>query len=377
MAAALLMCALLGLAMQAPALAQSRDGSSRRTQPYVIAHRGASGFLPEHTALSYKRAIANGADFIECDMVLTRDLKVVCRHEPWLEGTTNAGTLFPERRTTYNVDGTNVTNIFTVDLTLEEIRSIGAIQPNPLRDASWNLRTGLVTLQEYLDIALSAGRPVGVYPEFKHPTWHNALAIVKEAGTSFEKIVLDILKEYGYEGPVNSAKWNKQPIFLQSFEASNLKRLAPMTCLPLVMLTGSRAAEVSDAALREYATFAQGFGPSKDALLKWDAAEGRWVSSGVLENAHKYGLQVHPYTVRNEPVYVPRYLNKDVAAELDVLYRVVGVDGLFTDHPATAVGYLRHQALQDDGGAKWDLSVINAAGKCSSNQSGGRRMLLQ
>ena len=198
-------------------------------KPLVIGHRGASGYLPEHTLESYKRAVELGADFIEPDLVATKDGVLIARHEPNITGTTDVSTRaeFANRKTKKMVDGVEEEGWFASDFTLAEIKTLRAIQPMAERDQSHNGKYQIPTLQEVLDLAKSegtkAGRTVGVYPETKHPTFHVNL------GLKLEDRLLDVLAQYGYTSKTS-------PVIVQSFEVSNLKYLRTKTQVRLVQL---------------------------------------------------------------------------------------------------------------------------------------------
>lgn len=216
----------------------------------------------------------------ECDVVVTRDLQLVCRHEPNLNSTTDAWQLFPHRAATYSIDGEAVSGIFAADLTLAEVKQLRAKQRWAFRDHTHDGAFAIPTLAEFLDVALSAPRAVGIYPEVKHPTWHNSLPQLLAAGTTIEQLVVDALHARGYaaSAPVASDAWRAQPVFIQSFEPTSLQRLAGMTCMPLVLLMGgwegyvapdtgmTHAEMISDEFLSELAGYAAGVGPWKSSL---------------------------------------------------------------------------------------------------------------
>ena len=184
--------------------------------PLVIGHRGASGYLPEHTLASYRKAIELGADFIEPDLVVTRDGELVSRHEPNITATTDVSARpeFASRKTTRKVDGVAETGWFVTDFTLAELRTLRAKQANPARDQSFNTQFQIPTFREILELARTesarVGRTIGVYPETKHPTYH------VEAGLPIEPRLLKMLAEYGYTK-------KDSPVIIQSFEVANLK----------------------------------------------------------------------------------------------------------------------------------------------------------
>ncbi len=335
----------------------------------VIGHRGASGELPEHTLASYRRAIEQGADFVEPDLVLTKDGVMIARHEPMLDGTTDVATKFPDRKTTRNLDGVPTTAYFAGDFTLAEIKTLRAVQSNSARSQQFNGLYQIPTLAEVISMVKTegakAGRTVGIYPEVKHSTFHAA----QFGANVFENMLVDMLHlAYG-----NTAK---APVFIQSFEVSNLQYLNTKTDIRLVQLVD--ADDVKDdgsmslvapyrqpydfvvkgdprlfsdlltpAGLDFVKTYADAIGPWKPYLVKTvnDKVErtgdttltinDRRVdgSTGVIEAAHAKGLLVHTWTFRNDS---SGYGFKDPQAEI-AYYMNLGVDGVFTDFPATGV----------------------------------------
>lgn len=323
--------------------------------PLVIAHRGASGYRPEHTLEAYRLAIALGADFIEPDLVLTRDGVLVARHENEIGVTTNVADHpeFASRHATKDVDGRTVTGWFVEDFTLAELKALrcrerlsGLRQHNQLYDD----RFAVPTLEEILDLvreeAVRRGRPVGVCPETKHPTHFAGLGLLHEDA------LLDALARSGWE----------LPVYIQSFEPWVLRRLARRTSLPLVQLVDvsgrppdfERAADprtyadlLTPSGLREVSTYAQVLGTHKSLLVPRDA-DGRLGSpSGLVQRAHAAGLTVHAWTFRNENAFLPAERRRGVekAAYGDAFgeyatFLALGVDAVFTDHPDTAVAAL-------------------------------------
>lgn len=220
---------LAALAFQAPAAFAQAAPTLSGQKPLVIAHRGASGYLPEHTIEGYKLAIQQGADFIEPDLVSTKDGVLIVRHEPMLSGTTDIADRpeFANRKTTRKVDGVDTTDWFANDFTAAEIKTLKAKQAFADRDQSHNGKYLIPTFQEVIDLAKAesarTGRTIGIYPETKHPTYHAAL------GLAFEDKLLDMLKAAGWTDKT-------APVFIQSFETANLKYLRPKTQLRLVQL---------------------------------------------------------------------------------------------------------------------------------------------
>ena len=317
-----------------------------QNRPIIIAHRGASGWRPEHTLAAYALAIEQGADFIEPDLVPTRDGVLVARHENEISGTTDiAGhPAFAARRTTKVVDGVVTTGWFTEDFTLAELKSLRARERLPgLRpgNTAWDGAFDIPTLAEILALAAAAGRPVGVYPETKHPTYFAGIGLPGE-----EPLVAQ-LTAAGYTGKTGAA-------IIQSFEVANLKVLRAMTDLRLIQLIGdgspaddataSYDAMTTPAGLAGIARYADGIGPAKDRIIPRDGAGRSLAPTALVADAHAAGLLVHPWTFRAENAFLPTELRRgddpaahgDLAAEL-ALFLAAGVDGVFVDFPAMAV----------------------------------------
>jgi len=309
----------------------------------VIAHRGASGERPEHTLGAYHLAIEQGADFVEPDLVSTKDGALVCRHENEISGTTDVARRpeFASRWTTKTIDGVAVGGWFTEDFTLAELKTLRARERLPaLRGTAFDGRFEVPTFEEVLALldAANAGRrdhPVGVYPETKHPSYFESL------GLPLEKPLLAALRGHGLDRA-------DAPVFIQSFEVGNLRRLAEITRVPLVQLidasgrpwdfaAGGSARTYADmirpGGLREIATYARAIGVHKSLA-----------DASVVREAHAAGLLVHVWTLRAENTFLPAGLWRgidprargDMAAEATLLLRA-GVDGYFTDYPAIGV----------------------------------------
>ncbi|MDC7716314.1 glycerophosphodiester phosphodiesterase [Vogesella sp. DC21W] len=347
--------------------------------PLVIAHRGASGYMPDHTLEGYAKAIELGADFIEPDLVATKDGVLIARHEPNLKDTTDVAKRpeFASRKRTMKVDGNDEEGWFASDFTLAEIKTLRAIQPRGDRSKVFDGQFQVPTFEEVLALreakSKETGRQIGVYPETKHPTYHQQL------GLGLEKPLVALLQQY---------KLNRKdaPVFIQSFEAANLKQLRKLTANKLVYLLdandvrpdGSIDANVpydhvvagdkrtyadmlTPAGLKEIKSFADGIGPWKPYLLSWQAmvdpktgkaadVDGDKVvdqrdmtltePSDVVKNAHKLGLLVHPYTFRNESKHLAANF-QDSPLEEYRAYFALGVDGVFTDYTDTAVAARR------------------------------------
>jgi len=347
--------------------------SAALAAPLVIAHRGASGYRPEHTLESYRLAIEMGADFIEPDLVSTSDGHLVARHEPEIGSTTDVGTRpeFAARKRTQRIDGQEFTGWFTTDFTLAELRTLRAIQPRADRSQEFNGLYQIPTLEEIIDLArreaAARGRVIGIYPETKHPTWHC------EQGLPLEPKLLATLEAVGWTT-------RDSPVFLQSFESGNLRWLRSRTDLRLVqLLDGGRLCEdgsvspcpewTSAGACRLYpqgsiprnftdpATFkifreyADAVGPWKRHLIGSrqtdptdDTERTRQVTTPTrfVELAHAAALAVHPWTFRNEAIHLAADYAGDPAAEYRA-FAALGVDAVFSDFPDTAVAAFRQR----------------------------------
>ena len=339
--------------------------------PLVIAHRGASGLRPEHTLEAYLLAIQQGANYIEPDVVMTKDRFLIARHEPMLGGTTNVASLpqFASYKTTKVVDGVSTTDWFASDFTLAEIKTLRAIQPRAGRDQSFNGQFQIPTLDEVIALAqaqsAATGRVVGIYPEIKHSTFHGTLF----GNKAFENaLVAKLHTAYGNTGSA--------PVFIQSFEIGNLQYLNQVTDIRLVQLIDANEVNadgsldlsapygqpydvalagggltfadlVTDVGLGFIKTYADGIGPWKPYLVKTVddgidrdgdgvlTIKDRRVdgSTGVIELAHANGLLVHAFTFRDD---ASGYGFANPVTEM-AYYMNIGVDGVFTDFTASGV----------------------------------------
>jgi glycerophosphoryl diester phosphodiesterase len=376
LAAAALMVACTSGGMSSPMGAKfpTLDGAL----PLVIGHRGACGYLPEHTLASYKKAIDMGADFVEPDLVVTKDGVLVARHEPNITATTDvdAHPEFAARKTTRKVDGIDETGWFVTDFTLAELKTLRAKQTMADREQSFNGKFEVPTFREILELVKAekstSGRTVGVYPETKHPTYH------VDVGLPIEPRLLAILNEYGLNKKDSA-------VIIQSFEVNNLKELRKLTPVRLVQLIDGddvdSAGKVVLAApsaqpydfvvkndkrnfadmltptgLKEIKTYADGIGPWKPFLASGAhtiGADGKPKDlngdgkiddrdrialpvTSVVKDAHAAGLFVHAFTFRNEAKRLMSDYAGDPKAEYVKFYKM-GVDGLFSDFSDTAV----------------------------------------
>ena len=332
-------------------------------KPIIIAHRGASAYRPEHTLESYRLAVEMGADFIEPDLVSTKDGHLIARHDNVLNLTTDVANreAFADRKAQKTIDGESVEGWFSEDFTLEEIKTMRAVERIPdLRPANteYDGQYGIPTLQEIItlvrELEAEHGRTIGIYIETKHPSHFAA------EGLAMEPALLEILHEAGYTT-------NDAPIFLQSFEVSNLKWMRQRTELPLVQLLwldekpvdvmlagGDLTYEHMATAegLKEVAEYADGVGPAKFMLFEISMMDlmGGEVDlmstepNSFVHDAHAAGLQVHPYTFRAENAFLPPSLRSSDQEDLPglledeiLMFMQQGVDGLFTDNPDIGV----------------------------------------
>ncbi|MFC4291580.1 glycerophosphodiester phosphodiesterase [Sphingorhabdus arenilitoris] len=318
-------------------------------KPIIIAHRGLSGEWPEHTIGAYRAAIEAGADYVEPDLVLTKDGILVARHENEISGTTNVADHpeFADRKTTKIIDGEKFSGWFTEDFTLAELKTLRAKERLPqLRSTGRDGRYDIPTFEEILHMVarynVDRAVPVGVYPETKHPSYFTSIGLPHEAP------LLQLLTQYGYQGR-NAA------VFIQSFEVGNLKALRQKTDLPLIQLiaadggpadiaNGSYADMISSEGLAEIATYADGIGPDKNLVIGRNLLGQLKSPTTLVSDAHKAGLKVHPWTFRRENYFLPTTHKKGVdprkAGDLEgeiKAYLAAGVDGIFTDNTPEAV----------------------------------------
>ncbi len=345
----------------------SGGGNSQTPQekPIVIAHRGAQSIFPEHTLEAYEKAIELGADFIEPDLVMTKDSVLIARHEPFISGTTNVADLpeFADLKTTKNLDGKEITDWFVSDFTLEQIKTLKAKQARSDRSDQFDGLYSIPTLKEIITLAKSRkttkGKDVGIYPEMKHPYFHSQL------GFGIEDALLEELSVAG---------WNSKnaPVFVQCFEVAPLQYINSISDVKLVQListynvnaNGSLDYNVPDGDFISYASpydfyvngdsrtyefftteegmrytanYADGIGPWKPFIISFTKDDAGTITvlpeTNFVELAHKYNLKVHPYTFRNEDV---KWSSGNHEKEYHLFFDA-GVDGVFSDYTEEAV----------------------------------------
>ncbi|MGW5010065.1 glycerophosphodiester phosphodiesterase [Streptomyces parvulus] len=325
--------------------------------PTVIGHRGASGYRPEHTFGSYELALDMGADIVEAgDLVPTRDGHLVCRHEPEIGGTTDVAghPEFADRKRTKLLDGVSTTGWFTEDFTLAELKTLRATERipanrphNSLYDGRWEIPTFEEVLRWQNEQTRRRGRQVWIYPELKHPTYFRKL------GLGTEERLARLLRKYGKDR-------GNSPVIVQSFEPTSIQRMNRLVGNPLaVLLSGANtrpwdfvetgdprttADLVTPKGLREIASYAQGIGPTLDLIIPRDSGGRLTEPTTLVRDAHRAGLVLHPYTMRNENPFLPAEFRKgtDPDAYGDAFgafrtYFATGIDGIFTDNPDTGV----------------------------------------
>jgi glycerophosphoryl diester phosphodiesterase len=350
--------------------------------PLVIGHRGAPGYLPDHTLEGYALAIRLGADYVEPDLVSTSDGKLIARHEPNIGATTDVASKFAGRKRTAIVDGAPEEGWFASDFSLAEIKTLRAVQPLPERPQKFNGKFAIPTFQEVIDLVQRESkrrhRTIGIYPETKHPTYHRNL------GLPLEGKLVAALDRAGLDR-------RRSPVFIQSFEQSNLRRLNRMTDVRLVQLVDANDVNAdgsldytapfdrpydwtvsgdprltsrtfgffaTNAGLDEIATYADGIGPWKRYIVSTAAVDSNHDGTvggdengdgfvneadrrllpptSLIPRAHRRGLLVHTWTFRNEPKYLAADYGGDPLREYRQFFRL-GIDGVFSDFTDTAV----------------------------------------
>ncbi|XZR55462.1 glycerophosphodiester phosphodiesterase [Cupriavidus oxalaticus] len=333
--------------------------AAEKPKALVIAHRGASALRPEHTLAAYTKAIEDGADAIEPDLVMTRDGVLVARHENDITGTTNVADVaqFADRKRTKVIDGERLTGWFTEDFTLAELKTLRARERIPrLRPANARLNDQfeIPTFEEIVRLAeqasLRTGKPIGIYAELKHPSYFRGI------GLPMEDKLAAAVRAQPYLG--------QAPLFIQCFEGGSLRALRrtlghAQSNVKLVQLVGNPRKSPADwklagdnrtfgdmlntTGLREVATYADGIGPEKSSVVPRDAEGALAAPTALVRQAHAAGLFVHPYTFRPENSFLPKALQtggdeatrspSGMVRELEA-FIAAGVDGFFTDDPA-------------------------------------------
>ena len=309
----------------------------------VIAHRGASGYLPEHTIAAKAMAYAQGADYIEQDLVMTKDDELVVLHDRHLDTVTNVAEFYPDR---HRSDG----RYYVIDFTLDEIRQLSVVERFevkegistpvfenrfPLGKSSFRVHTFAEEIELIQGLNVSTGKSIGLYPEIKSPKFHH------DEGKDIAAAALGVLKQYGYDEKTDK-------VFLQCFDSSELQRihdeLMPQLemSLALVQLMGTESQYhwmLDKKGMQRLAAYVDGIGPSVFLLIAPDSTASEIKVTRLVELAHAAGLQVHPYTFRRETNQMPPFA-KDYDDFLRIFFNLVGVDGVFTDFPDLTVRFV-------------------------------------
>ncbi|RNL84049.1 glycerophosphodiester phosphodiesterase family protein [Halostreptopolyspora alba] len=313
--------------------------NTREPSIEIISHRGASGHRPEHTLGSYELGARFGGDFIEVDLVATSDGALVARHDPEIGGTTDVADRpeFAGRETSRIIDGAEITGWFVEDFTLAELKTLRAterlphVRPeNTAHDGEYEIPTLAEIIELAKELTAELGRPIGVYPETKHPAYHRSI------GLALEPLLETELDENGLRGPEPEV-----PVYLQSFEADSLRALADVGVARVFLLGGEEHFRpyLTPEGLADVATFADAIGPAKDLVISRDTDGNLTEPTSLVDDAHEAGLLVHPFTFRSENRFLPTNFRSGgdpnayggFAAEYEAFFEV-GVDGVFTDH---------------------------------------------
>ena len=308
---------------------KSNSQQSPRTS-MVTAHRGASGDLPEHTLEAYLLAIEQGADFIEPDLVMTKDGVLIARHENDIADTTNVAEVYPERKKTKIIDGQKVESWFTEDFSWKEIQKLRAKQRLSFREQKWNDSFSVPSFEQVLQLLEKVNqtreKKIGIYPETKHPTYFAQIQL------NLEPALLALLKKYGYLNKLDQ-------VIIQSFETSNLKDLNKKSPYKLAQLIDEEQMQPYDFVIkkdsRNYKDLSSENGLKE---IKQYADIISLYKKYIYQNpllvasAKKHGLKVHTWTLRAESQYVPEPFDSNMKKEFEYL-QALGVDGVFTDNP--------------------------------------------
>lgn len=339
-------CRLIMIGLSAGLLANSAlsYGGNRDDQKIIIAHRGASGYLPEHTIAAKAMAYAMGADYLEQDLVMTRDDRVIVLHDHHLDQVTDVRDVFPDRA---RKDG----KYYVIDFTLAELEKLSVIERFkisggqrvpvfkdrfPLGKSKFRIHTFEEEIELVQGLNKSTGRNVGIYPEIKSAAFH------RQEGKDISRAVLKILKAYGY-----AKKSDK--VYLQSFEPPELKRihddLLPELGMDIKLVQLLWPADDSEwvkkkGSIKGIAQYADGIGPKMSMIVRKDSTVGNIQTTGLVSRAHKAGLVVHPYTFRMESSEIPAYA-KNYTDLLNIFLFQIGVDGVFTDFTDKTVNFLK------------------------------------
>ncbi|MEE9349183.1 MAG: glycerophosphodiester phosphodiesterase [Flavobacteriaceae bacterium] len=307
---------------------QKQQKMTKNTKKTVIAHRGASGYLPEHTLVAKAMAYAMHPDYLEQDLVLSKDNVPIVIHDIHLETVTDVAKKFPERN---REDG----RYYVIDFTFEELKQLNIVERFdsktgkavykgrfPLGKSHFKLHSLQDEIELIQGLNKSTGNNIGIYPEIKDPEFHH------KAGKDISIIVLKILSDYGYTT-------KKDNCILQCFDAKELKRIRTELKSELFLIQLIEFEE-DEKHLKEYATYADGLGPWYKRILKGKDAQGNWQTTNLVKDAHELGMVVHAYTFRADDL--GEFSSFDDL--LDVGFNTLDLDGVFTDFPDKAMSFL-------------------------------------
>lgn len=311
------------------ALVTATSASAQRPSdkhPLIIGHRGASGYLPDHTIEAYELAVAQGADYIEPDFVPSKDGYLFARHESELGLSTNVAEVFPEKKTKKTFEGKEIEGWFSEDFTHDEMKKLRARQPFPFRDQSHNDKYGIPTLAEVLALRASLSREhkrsIGIIPELKHPDHYRKRLMPMEGWMA------QIMEAWALDRAGS-------PLIVQAFDADSVKEMKQKLPNIQAVYLLEDTTDVSDAALQKIKTFADAIGPPKSLIVP--VKNGQAASpTDLIARAHRIGLKVYPYTFRPEKQFLPASYGGDPAKEY-CQYAGLGADGIFTDTPDLAL----------------------------------------
>ncbi len=319
-------------------------GGNQDDKKIVVAHRGASGYLPEHTIAAKAMAYGMGADYVEQDLVMTRDNRIIVLHDHHLDQVTNVRDIFPDRA---RKDG----KYYVIDFTLSELSELSIIERFgmvdgqqvpyfkdrfPLRKSKFKIHTFEDEIELVKGLNKSTGKNIGIYPEIKSAAFH------MQEGKDISRAVLKILKTYGYTNKADK-------VYLQSFEPLELKRihdeLLPEMAMDIKLVQLLWPADDGEwvkksGAMAAVAKYADGIGPKMSMIISTESVVGDIKATGLVSRAHAAGLEVHPYTFRFEPDEIPAYA-ENYTDLLNIFLFQIGVDGVFTDFTDKTVQFLK------------------------------------
>lgn len=324
---------------------KSAEAQKLESDKVVVAHRGASGYLPEHTLPAVAMAYASGAQYMEQDLMMSRDGELIVWHDLTLDRNTDVAERFPGRARENGMH-------YVIDFTLDELRQLRVtegydlnedgeqVSNYPSRFPLWQSRFYVHTLAEQIEMVQglnhSTGQDIGIYPEIKAPAFH------LENGHDISMAVVQELKKYGYTTKDSN-------VFLQTFDFDELKRVheeifpALGVHVKLIQLIGGGASYewmLSEEGISEIAQYADGIGPSYGLVISDESTPDNIIVTDLVSLAHQHGMAVHPYTFRSDEGRVPAYA-RDFEHMLELFYFEADVDGVFTDFPDTVVNFLR------------------------------------